>query len=42
MQLMSFNILVRKYFFFKNYVTSAGAVSHNVLYINSSPLLITK
>ena len=26
------NILVRNYFFLKNYVTSEGAVSHNVLY----------
>ena len=25
------NILVENYFFFKNYVTSGGAVSHNVL-----------
>ena len=25
------NILVENYFFFKNYVTSEGAVSHNVL-----------
>ena len=25
-------ILVRKYFFLKNYVTSEGAASHNVLY----------
>ena len=25
-------ILVRNYFFLKNYVTSEGAVSHNVLY----------
>ena len=31
------------YLFLKNYVTSGGAVSHNVLnYMNSSPLLITK
>ena len=26
------NILVRNYFFLKNYVTSEGAVYHNVLY----------
>ena len=26
------NILVRNYFFLKNYVTSEGDVSHNVLY----------
>ena len=26
------NILVRNYFFLENYVTSEGAVSHNVLY----------
>ena len=26
------DILVRNYFFLKNYVTSEGAVSHNVLY----------
>ena len=26
------NILVENYFFLKNYVTSEGAVSHNVLY----------
>ena len=26
------NILVRNYFFLKNYVTSEGAVSQNVLY----------
>ena len=25
-------ILVRNYFFLKNYVSSEGAVSHNVLY----------
>ena len=29
---IQFNILVRNYFFLKNYVTSEGAVSHNVLY----------
>ena len=28
------------YAFLKNYVTSEGAVSHNVLYYNSSPLLV--
>ena len=27
------------YFFLENYVTSEGAVSHNVLYINLSPLI---
>ena len=27
------NILVRNYFFLKNYATSKGAVSHNVLYM---------
>ena len=26
------NILVENYFFLKNYITSEGAVSHNVLY----------
>ena len=26
------NIIVRNYFFLKNYVTLEGAVSHNVLY----------
>ena len=26
------NILLRNYFFLKNYVTSEGAVSHNVFY----------
>ena len=26
------NILVRNYFFLKNYVTSEGAVSHNLYY----------
>ena len=30
--LKSFNIWVRNYLFLKNYVTSEGAVSHNVLY----------
>ena len=30
------------YFFLKKYVTSEGAVSHSVLYFNSSPLLVTK
>ena len=28
----SSNILVEKYFFLEHYVTSEGAVSHNVLY----------
>ena len=32
LQLKSFNIWVRNYLFLKNYVTSEGAVSHNVLY----------
>ena len=26
------NILVENYFFFKNYITSEGALSHNVFY----------
>ena len=30
--LKSFNIWVRNYLFLKNYITSEGAVSHNVLY----------
>ena len=33
------NILVRNYFFFKNYVATEGAVSHNVVTINNSPML---
>ena len=32
LQLKSFNILVRNYLFFKNYITSEGAVSQHVLY----------
>ena len=32
LQLKSFIIWVRNYLFLKNYVTSEGAVSHNVLY----------
>ena len=33
---------VENYLFLENYVTSEGAVSHNVLYtINLSPLLVT-
>ena len=28
------DIIVRNYFFLKNYVTSEGAISHNVLYYN--------
>ena len=39
--LASFIIWVRNYLFLKKYVTSEGAVSHNVLY-NSFPLLINK
>ena len=34
------NIFVENYFFFENYVTSEGAVSHNVLYYQQ--LLITR
>ena len=33
-------IFVENYFFIGNYVTSKGAVSHNVLYLQ--PLLITR
>ena len=38
------NILVENNFSLENYVTSEGAVSHNVFFftINSSPLLVTK
>ena len=36
------NILVENYFFLENYVTSEGAVSHNVSYYQHSPLLVTK
>ena len=36
------NFLVKNYFFLENYVTSVGAVSHNVYTINSSPLFVTK
>ena len=39
----SFNIRVRNYLFLKNYVTSEGAVSHNVVYYQQlSPLTVTK
>ena len=39
----SFIILVRNYLFLKNYVTSEGVISHDVLYdINSYPMLVTK
>ena len=38
----SLNIWVWNYLFLKNYVTSERAVSHIVLYIISSPLLVTK
>ena len=41
-QLKSFIICVMNYLFLKNYITSEGAVSHNVITINSSPLLVTK
>ena len=33
------NILLRNYFFLKNYVTSEGAVSHNVLYYQQLPIV---
>ena len=32
LQLKSFIILVKSYLFLKNYVSSEGAVTHNVLY----------
>ena len=38
----SSDILVENYFFLENYVTSEGAVSHNVLYRNNPLSLITK
>ena len=38
-----FIIIVRNYLFFKNYNTSEGVVSHNVIYYtNSSPMIVTK
>ena len=36
------NILVENYFLLKNHITSVGAISHNVLYYSSSPLLVTR
>ena len=33
---------VDNYFFLKNYVTSEGAVSHNVLYHQPLPITVTK
>ena len=33
---------VENYFFLKNYVTSEGAFSHNVLYYQQLPVLFTK
>ena len=32
------NILVENYFFLENFVTSEGAVSHNVLYYQPLPI----
>ena len=40
---MSFIILVRNYLFLKNYITSEGVVSHNVLYYQElSNMFVTK
>ena len=36
--LRSWNQIRGKYFFFENYNTSEGAVSHNVLYYQSIPI----
>ena len=41
-QLKYFNIGVRNYLFSKTALPSEGAISHNDLIINSSPLLVTK
>ena len=41
LQLKSFVIWVRNYLFLKDYVTSEGAVSHNVLYINIAHYLFS-
>ena len=30
--------IVENYFFFKNYITSEGAVSHNILYYQPLPI----
>ena len=35
-------ILIKKYFFLKNYVTSDGALSHNVLYYQQLYIAHTK
>ena len=33
---------MENYFFLENYVTSEGAVSHNVLYYQPLPIIVTK